>query len=100
VRDRDDVDLIYVNDNYGDLSATREALVRQIVDGARPDLMKPFIHETDWPIMAKVHHSAVSDAAELPPDPAGNQSGSSSRVRSPNSASATARWTPTSATTR
>ena len=58
VRHRDDIDLIYVNDNYGDFTATREALVQQAVDGVRPDLVNPFIPDTDWPFMTKVRHSA------------------------------------------
>jgi hypothetical protein len=32
VRGRGDVELIYVNDNYGDFTATREDIVRQALD--------------------------------------------------------------------
>jgi nicotinamidase-related amidase len=40
-RDADDVDLVYVNDNYGDFSAEFSDIVRAALDGARPDLIKP-----------------------------------------------------------
>jgi nicotinamidase-related amidase len=33
--DRDDVDLIYVNDNYGDFTAEFSDIVRSALDGAR-----------------------------------------------------------------
>jgi hypothetical protein len=38
-RGRDDVDVIYVNDNYGDFAATRDAIVTQALDGRRPELV-------------------------------------------------------------
>lgn len=40
-RERDDVDVIYVNDNHGDFSADRRDLVRAALDGERPDLVEP-----------------------------------------------------------
>ena len=33
---RDDVDLIYVNDNYGDFTASQDDIVRQALEGERP----------------------------------------------------------------
>ena len=57
-RDRDDVDLIYVNDNYGDFAATRDDIVGQALDGVHPELVKPIVPETDWVFMEKVRHSA------------------------------------------
>ena len=39
----DDVDLIYVNDNYGDFTAEFSDIVRAALDGARPDLVKPIV---------------------------------------------------------
>jgi len=59
-RDRDDDRLltIYVNDNEGDFSATREDIVDRALSGERPDLVKP-IEPTDSCIfLAKVRHSA------------------------------------------
>ena len=40
---RDDVDLIYVNDNYGDFTADQHAIIGAALDGARPDLVKPLV---------------------------------------------------------
>jgi nicotinamidase-related amidase len=57
-RDRDDVDLIYVNDNYGDFAATREDIVRQALDGKHPELVKPILPEQDRAFLEKVRHSA------------------------------------------
>jgi len=58
VRSSDDVDLIYVNDNYGDFAATREDIVRQALDGKHPELVKPILPDKDWPFLEKVRHSA------------------------------------------
>ena len=38
-RDRDDVDVIYVNDNYGDFTADFDDIVSAALDGERPDLV-------------------------------------------------------------
>jgi nicotinamidase-related amidase len=56
--ERDDVDLIYVNDNYGDFTADRAGLVRSALDGARPDLIKPIVPDDDCRFLMKVRHSA------------------------------------------
>ena len=42
-RERDDVDLIYINDNYGDFTADHDDLVRQALEGERPDLVEPIV---------------------------------------------------------
>lgn len=55
---RDDVDLIYVNDNYGDFSAEFSDLVRSALDGERPDLVKPIAPQHGSRVMTKVRHSA------------------------------------------
>jgi nicotinamidase-related amidase len=57
-RDRDDVDLIYVNDNYGDFTATRGDIVRQALDGAHPELVKPLVPDEGCLFLEKVRHSA------------------------------------------
>jgi nicotinamidase-related amidase len=57
-RKRDDVDLIYVNDNYGDFSATQDDLVRQALGGARPDLVEPIVPREGELFLQKVRHSA------------------------------------------
>ncbi len=57
-RARDDVDLIYVNDNYGDFSAEFSDIVRSALDGERPDLVKPVVPQQGCRVMTKVRHSA------------------------------------------
>jgi nicotinamidase-related amidase len=56
--DRDDVNLIYVNDNYGDFTATRDTIVARALEGRRPDLVKPIVPEPHWRFLEKVRHSA------------------------------------------
>ncbi len=55
---RDDVDLIYVNDNYGDFTADHAALIRSALDGERPDLVRPIVPPAGCTFLAKVRHSA------------------------------------------
>ncbi|OBG34951.1 isochorismatase [Mycobacterium alsense] len=57
-RDADGVDLIYVNDNYGDFSAQFSDIVRSAQHGARPDLIKPILPSEDCRVLTKVRHSA------------------------------------------
>jgi nicotinamidase-related amidase len=57
-RERDDVDLIYVNDNYGDFTADNDDIVRQALEGERPDLVEPLVPDEDALFLGKVRHSA------------------------------------------
>lgn len=57
-RDRDDVALIYVNDNYGDFSAQFSDLVAAALDGERPDLVEPIVPGDGCQLLTKVRHSA------------------------------------------
>lgn len=57
-RQRDDVDLIYVNDNHGDFTASRDEIVQSALEGTRPDLVKPFVPSSDCTFLTKVRHSA------------------------------------------
>ncbi len=57
-RQREDVDPIYVNDNYGDFAAAPSDLVRTALDGNRPDLVRPIVPEPDSRVLTKVRHSA------------------------------------------
>ncbi|MDY6869018.1 MAG: isochorismatase family cysteine hydrolase [Actinomycetota bacterium] len=57
-RSRDDVDLVYVNDNYGDFSAEFSDIVRSALGGERPDLVKPIVPRHGCRVMTKVRHSA------------------------------------------
>jgi nicotinamidase-related amidase len=54
----DDVDLVYVNDNYGDFTAEFSDLVRAACNGARPDLVDPIVPMTGSRVVTKVRHSA------------------------------------------
>jgi nicotinamidase-related amidase len=58
VRARDDVDLVYVNDNHGDFAAGREDILRAALGGARPDLVEPIAPQPDCRFLQKVRHSA------------------------------------------
>ncbi len=55
------VDLVYVNDNYGDFSAQFSDIVGSALDGARPDLVKPIVPDPvsgSTACLTKVRHSA------------------------------------------
>jgi nicotinamidase-related amidase len=51
------VDLIYVNDNYGDFTAGSDDIVRSTLDGERPDLVKPIVPEKGCHFLTKARHS-------------------------------------------
>jgi nicotinamidase-related amidase len=57
-RASDDVDLVYVNDNYGDFTAEFSDIVRSACEGARPDLVKPILPADGSRLLTKVRHSA------------------------------------------
>jgi nicotinamidase-related amidase len=57
-RDRDDVELIYVNDNYGDFTAEFSDIVRSALEGDRRDLVEPIAPPEKCRLMTKVRHSA------------------------------------------
>jgi nicotinamidase-related amidase len=56
--ERNDVDLIYVNDNYGDFNADFKDLVTSALDGERPDLVSPIAPPKAYLRVLKVRHSA------------------------------------------
>jgi nicotinamidase-related amidase len=57
-REREDVDLIYVNEIYGDFTAEHDDIVRSALNGARRDLVKPIVPDKDCRFLTKVRHSA------------------------------------------
>jgi nicotinamidase-related amidase len=57
-RERDDVELVYVNDNRGDFSAGRDELVDAALQGRRPDLVEPIVPDAGCSFLTKVRHSA------------------------------------------
>jgi nicotinamidase-related amidase len=54
---RDEVDVIYVNDNYNDWNSSEEELARQALDGQRPDLVEPVLPPDEASFMIKARHS-------------------------------------------
>jgi nicotinamidase-related amidase len=54
----DDVDLVYVNDNYGDFTAGFVEIVASALHGERPDLVRPIVPAAGDRKMTKVRHSA------------------------------------------
>jgi nicotinamidase-related amidase len=57
-RDRDDVDLVYVNDNFGDFTADFDDIVDAALHGERPDLVEPIAPDENCLRLLKVRHSA------------------------------------------
>ncbi|WP_024440764.1 MULTISPECIES: cysteine hydrolase family protein [unclassified Mycobacterium] len=57
-RAADDVDLIYVNDNYGDFTAGFAQIAASALDGSRPELVRPIAPVAGDRLMTKVRHSA------------------------------------------
>jgi nicotinamidase-related amidase len=57
-RDADDIDLVYVNDNYGDFTADFSDIVRSACHGERPDLVDPIVPTQHSRALTKVRHSA------------------------------------------
>jgi nicotinamidase-related amidase len=55
--ERDDVDLVYVNDNRGDFTADFGVLIDAARRGKRPDLVEPVIPAPGCRLLAKVRHS-------------------------------------------
>ncbi len=58
-----DVEVIYVNDNYGDFTATRDDLVRSAVEGHRADLVEPILPPPGVAFLQKARHSAFYSTA-------------------------------------
>lgn len=54
---REDVPIVYVNDNYGDFSACRPELVRRALDGRAPELIEPIAPPDDVAFVVKARHS-------------------------------------------
>ncbi|MGW4638532.1 cysteine hydrolase family protein [Sphaerisporangium sp. NPDC004334] len=55
---REDVELVYVNDNHGDFTASREEIEDRARKGRRPDLVEPLLPPHDCAFLPKVRHSA------------------------------------------
>jgi nicotinamidase-related amidase len=53
----EDVDVIYVNDNYNDWNSSQEELARRALDGRRPDLVEPVLPPDAASFVIKARHS-------------------------------------------
>ncbi|MFF4190081.1 cysteine hydrolase family protein [Nonomuraea sp. NPDC001831] len=62
-RERDDVELVYVNDNYGDFAADRREIEERAMKGRRPDLVQPVLPPSGCAFLPKVRHSAFFGTA-------------------------------------
>ncbi|MBB2913686.1 nicotinamidase-related amidase [Streptosporangium becharense] len=56
--EREDVELVFVNDNHGDFSATRDDIEALARKGRRPDLVNPLLPPPGCAFLTKVRHSA------------------------------------------
>ena len=57
-RARDDgVEIIYVNDNYGDWNSSAEELAQRALDGKRRDLVEPLLPAGDTSFVIKARHT-------------------------------------------
>jgi nicotinamidase-related amidase len=54
---REGVDVIYVNDNYGDWSASRETLIEKALAGRHPELVEPVVPADGANLVFKARHS-------------------------------------------
>jgi nicotinamidase-related amidase len=53
-----DMELIYVNDNYGDFAASRDQMVERALCGRHPELVEPIVPGEGCDLLQKVRHSA------------------------------------------
>jgi nicotinamidase-related amidase len=60
---RDDVLLVYVNDNHDQWHAGREELVERALEGAHPELVEPIMPTDPVPFLPKGRHSAFYQTA-------------------------------------
>jgi nicotinamidase-related amidase len=60
---RDDVKLIYVNDNHDEWEAGRETLIERACKGKHPELVDPIAPEGDRPFLPKGRHSIFYETA-------------------------------------
>jgi nicotinamidase-related amidase len=52
-----EVDVIYVNDNYGDWNSSSEELAQRALEGARPDLVEPLLPPDGADFVIKARHT-------------------------------------------
>jgi len=54
---RDEIPLVYVNDNYGDWNSSSEELAQRALEGRHPELVEPVLPRTDDAFVIKARHS-------------------------------------------
>jgi nicotinamidase-related amidase len=54
---REDAELIYVNDNYGDWNSSQEELAERAMNGRRPDLVEPLLPPDGASFVIKARHT-------------------------------------------
>ncbi len=52
-----EMEIVYVNDNFGDWSAGREQIVERALEGAAPQLIEPVAPPAGTPFVVKARHS-------------------------------------------
>jgi nicotinamidase-related amidase len=62
-RSRDDVLLVYSNDNFDEWSAGRGDLIEQALDGKHPELVEPIAPDHPLPFFPKGRHSVFYETA-------------------------------------
>jgi nicotinamidase-related amidase len=53
----EDIEVVYVNDNYGDWKSSQEQLIEQALNGKRPDLVEPVLPPDSASFVVKARHS-------------------------------------------
>jgi nicotinamidase-related amidase len=54
---REDAEVIYVNDNYGDWNSSQEELAERAMNGRRPDLVEPLLPPDGASFVIKARHT-------------------------------------------
>jgi nicotinamidase-related amidase len=54
---REDAEVIYVNDNYGDWNSSHEELAERAMNGRRPDLVEPLLPPDGASFVIKARHT-------------------------------------------
>jgi nicotinamidase-related amidase len=55
--EREGIDIIYVNDNYGDWNSSQEELAEKAMEGARRDLVAPLLPPDSADFVIKARHT-------------------------------------------
>jgi nicotinamidase-related amidase len=53
----ENVEIVYVNDNYSDWNSSQEQLAQKALEGGRPDLVEPILPPDDASFVVKARHT-------------------------------------------